>query len=131
MAIVTNVRVSFWKKKTLIESTLSVLVQLNYIYIYIFLNGASKKIIDNRINAIPTSIVTINKKRYKIMSAIFYEGEEMNRHYIYMLRADKSQLVIILLMIYKLSRRNGPGNEHKEHARSSSRLSKCENNFYI
>jgi len=29
------------------------------------------------------------KKKYKIMSAIFYEGEEMNRHYIYMLRADK------------------------------------------
>ena len=34
-------------------------IQLN---LYIFLNGASKKIIDNRINAVPTSIVTINKK---------------------------------------------------------------------
>ncbi|KYN24372.1 hypothetical protein ALC57_04034 [Trachymyrmex cornetzi] len=47
------------KKKTVIESTLSVLViQLN---LYTSVNGASKKIIDNRIN-VPTSTVTINKK---------------------------------------------------------------------
>ena len=36
------------------------------------------------------STVTINKKKYKIISAIFHEGEEMNRgHYTCMLRADK------------------------------------------
>ncbi|KYN19393.1 hypothetical protein ALC57_08275 [Trachymyrmex cornetzi] len=40
------------KKKTVIESTLSVLViQLN---LYTFVNGASKKINDNRINAVPS-----------------------------------------------------------------------------
>ncbi|KYN04956.1 hypothetical protein ALC62_04157, partial [Cyphomyrmex costatus] len=76
------------KKKTVIESTLSVLViQLN---LYTFVNGASKKIIQNRINAVPTSNVTINKKKYKVISAIFHEGEEMNRgHYTCMLRTSK------------------------------------------
>jgi len=76
------------KKKTVIESTLSVVViQLN---LYTFVNGASKKIINNRINAVPTSNITINKKKYKVISAIFHEGEEMNRgHYTCMLRADK------------------------------------------
>ncbi|KYN14549.1 hypothetical protein ALC57_13246 [Trachymyrmex cornetzi] len=76
------------KKKTVIESTLSVLViQLN---LYNFVNGASKKIIDNRINTVLTSTTTINKKKYKLMSAIFHKGEEMNRgHYTCMLRADK------------------------------------------
>jgi len=59
MAIVTNVRVPF-RKKIVIESTLSVLViRLN---LYTFLNGTSKKIIDNRINSIPTSTIMINKK---------------------------------------------------------------------
>ena len=76
------------KKKTVIESTLSVLViQLN---LYTFVNGASKKIINNRINAVPTSNITINKKRYKVISVIFHEGEEMNRgHYTCILRIDK------------------------------------------
>ncbi|KYN10009.1 Ubiquitin hydrolase B [Trachymyrmex cornetzi] len=76
------------KKKTAIESTLSVLViQLN---LYTFINGVSKKLIDNRINAVPTSNVTINKRKYKVISAIFHEGEEMNRgHYTCMLRTDK------------------------------------------
>ena len=76
------------KKKTIIESTLSVLViQLN---LYTFVNGVSKKIINNRINAVSTSNIMINKKRYKVISAIFHEGEEMNRgHYTCMLRADK------------------------------------------
>jgi len=49
------------KKKTVIELTLFVLViQLNS---YTFLKDASKKIIDNRINALPRTIVTINKKK--------------------------------------------------------------------
>ncbi|KYN28689.1 hypothetical protein ALC57_01943 [Trachymyrmex cornetzi] len=76
------------KKKTAIESTSSVLViQLN---LYTFINGVSKKLIDNRINAVPTSNVTINKRKYKVISAIFHEGEEMNRgHYTCMLRTDK------------------------------------------
>jgi len=48
------------KKKIVIESTLSVLViRLN---LYTFLNGASKKIIDNRINTVPMSTIMINKK---------------------------------------------------------------------
>ncbi|KYN21055.1 hypothetical protein ALC57_06551 [Trachymyrmex cornetzi] len=78
----------FLKKKTAIESTSSVLViQLN---LYTFINGVSKKLIDNRINAVPTSNVTINKRKYKVISAIFHEGEEMNRgHYTCMLRTDK------------------------------------------
>jgi len=60
MAIVTNVKIPFWKE-IIIESTLFVLViQIN---LYTFLNSASKKIIDNRINAVPTSTVTINKKK--------------------------------------------------------------------
>ena len=90
MAIVTSVRVSFLKKKTIIESTLFVLViQLN---LYTFLNSVSKKIIDNRINAVSTSTVTTNKKKYKVISAIFDEGEEMNRgHYTCMLRTDKKK----------------------------------------
>ena len=76
------------KKKTVIESTLSVLViQLN---LYTFVNGAAKKIINNQINAVPTSNITINKKRDKVISAIFHEGEELNRgHYTCMLRIGK------------------------------------------
>ncbi|KYN09984.1 hypothetical protein ALC57_17888 [Trachymyrmex cornetzi] len=66
-----NIRVL--KKKTVIESTSSVLViQLN---LYIFVNSVSKK---------------INKKKYKVTIAIFHESEEMNRgHYVCMLRTDK------------------------------------------
>ncbi|KYN13995.1 hypothetical protein ALC57_13825, partial [Trachymyrmex cornetzi] len=76
------------KKKTVFKSTLSVLeIQLN---LYTFVNGASKKIINNQINAVPTSTVTIIKKKYKLISSIFHEGEGMNRgHYTCMLRADK------------------------------------------
>jgi len=61
MAIVTNVRVPFWKRKC------------------------------NRIDFIRvTSTVTINKKKYKVISAIFHEDGEMNRnHYTCILRADK------------------------------------------
>jgi len=52
-------------------------------------------------------VLTINKKKYKVISAIFDEGEEMNRgHYTCMLRTDKKNDVF--LMIYKLSRRNDP-----------------------
>ncbi|XP_067205359.1 uncharacterized protein [Linepithema humile] len=79
---------SVLKKKTVIESTLSILViQLN---LYTFVNGVCKKIINNRINAVPTNNITIDKKKYKVISAIFHEGEEMNRgHYTCMLRAEK------------------------------------------
>lgn len=76
------------KKKTVIESTSSILViQLN---LYTYVNGVSKKIINNRINAIPKSNITIDKKKYKVISAIFHEGEQMNRgHYTCMLRTGK------------------------------------------
>jgi len=130
MAIVTNVRVLFLKKKTIIESTLSVLViQLN---LYTFLNSVSKKIIDNRINAVSTSIVTTNKKKYKVISAILHEGEEMNHdHYTCMLRVDKKSKWCYfndLQVIKKKWLKETQGTYC-----SSSRLSKIKygNNFYI
>jgi len=89
MAIVTNVTVL--KKKIIIKSTFLV-IQLN---LYTFLNGVFKKIIDNRINAVPTNTVTINKTMYKIISAIFHEGKEMNRgHYTYVESRQKVEMVL-------------------------------------
>jgi len=62
MAIITNVKILFWKKNRNRIDFIRLNIQLN---LYIFLNGAFKKIIDNWINAVPTNTVTINKKKYK------------------------------------------------------------------
>ncbi|KAG5316890.1 PIF1 helicase, partial [Acromyrmex insinuator] len=124
---------TFLKKKTVIELTLFVLViQLN---LYTFLNGPSKKIIDNRINSVPTStvILTINKKKYKVITSIFYEGEEINHgHYTCMLRADKMPEWCYSNDL-QVSKKKWPKGAQGAYMLffEQSTLSKFGNNFYI
>ena len=81
-------------------------------------------------STLPTSNITINKKRYKVISAIFHKGEEMNRrHYTCMLRANKKS-EWYRSNDMEVIKKNGP-KEHKGRTYSWSRLSKFRNNFYI
>ena len=113
--------------------TLFVLViQLN---LYTFLNGPSKKIIDNQINSVPTStvILAINKKKYKVITSIFYEGEEINHgHYTCMLRADKMPEWCYSNDL-QVSKKKWPKGAQGAYMLffEQSTLSKFGNNFYI
>ncbi|KYN40041.1 hypothetical protein ALC56_05568 [Trachymyrmex septentrionalis] len=63
-------------------------------------NECKGTVLKKRINAVPTNTVTINKKKYKVISAIFHESEKMNRgHYTCMLRWSKGAQETYILFL--------------------------------
>ncbi|KYN38498.1 hypothetical protein ALC56_07144, partial [Trachymyrmex septentrionalis] len=75
------------KKPNIIGSTSFVFViQLN---LYTFLNGAPRKIIDNRINVVSMSTVTINKKNFKVITKFIKKKWPKGAQRAYMLFFDQ------------------------------------------